>query len=188
MAVRVIGGVIIRGGGSIPRIHRLQRRWIAGSSPAMTSGMDRSRVWVCLPRRRGVKSATALIASSQGCAAFSAAARTSGFCFCANSSSGMSLTPPALATMCHLIASTGSARMPRPTARMLASRFCATALPLRAAFCRSAAAAASSLATPVPLNSAMAYSTAASVLSPAVAAASQRAASLASFGTPRPSL
>ena len=76
----------------------------------------------------------ALIASSHGCAAFWPAARTSGGCFCTKASSGRSLTPPALATICHLIASTGSACSPRPMARTLASRFCATGLPLRAAF------------------------------------------------------
>src|SRR5215472_246380 len=50
------------------------------------------------------------------------------------------------------------------------------------------AASCSFLVTPVPLNSAIAYSTCASVLSASEAAASRRAASTGSFGTPRPSL
>src|SRR5258705_544615 len=48
------------------------------------------------------------MASSQGLAAFSPAARTSGGCFCMKVSSGMSPTPPALATRCHLMAAAGS--------------------------------------------------------------------------------
>src|SRR5215472_10537280 len=75
-----------------------------------------------------------------------------------------------------------------PAARMLARRFCAIGLPLRAAFASSIAASRSFLATPVPLNSAMPYSTRASVLSASEAAAKSRVASTKSFGTPRPSL
>ena len=48
------------------------------------------------------------------------------------SSSG-SLAPAALAMMCHLIASAGSAGRPRPAIRMRASRFCAIGLPRCAA-------------------------------------------------------
>src|SRR6266852_1127510 len=120
----------------------------------LTSGSARSG----RPRQER-DSRASLMASSQGFAAFSAAVRMSGACFWANVSSGTSPTPPALATMCHLIAWTGSAGSPRPIARMLASRFCAMGLPLRAAFFKSAAAVGSSRPTPDPLNSAMAYST-----------------------------
>src|ERR1700745_3658621 len=143
----------------------------------------------CRRRSRQERDArNSLSASTQGFAAFSPAARMSGGCCCTNASSGTSLTPPALAMMCHLIACTGLGFAPRPTARMLARRFCAIALPLRAAFANSIAARCSFLATPVPLNSAMAYSTWASVLSASEAAAKSRAASAESFGTPRPSL
>src|ERR1700730_995980 len=141
-----------------------------------------------MPSRQVWEARASLMASSQGFAAFSAAVRISAVCFSTNRSSGISLTPPALATMCHLIASTGSALRPRPTAKTLARRFCARGLPLRAAFCSSAAANASFLATPLPLNNAMAYSTWASVLSAAEAAASRRAACVRSWDTPRPSL
>src|SRR5215813_13663542 len=143
----------------------------------------------CRQRSRQERDArNSLSASTQGFAAFSPAARMSGGCCCTKASSGTSLTPPALAMMCHLIACTGLGFAPRPAARMLARRFCAIGLPLRAAFDNSTAARCSFLATPVPLNSAMAYSTWASVLSASEAAAKSRAASTKSFGTPRPSL
>src|SRR5262244_1411443 len=143
----------------------------------------------CRQRSRQERDArNSLSASTQGFAAFSPAARTSGGCCCTKASSGTSLTPPALAMMCHLIACTGLGFAPRPTARMLARRFCAIGLPLRAAFASRTAASCSFLATPVPLNSAIAYSTWASVLSASEAAARSRPASTKSFGTPRPSL
>src|SRR5262249_23931292 len=143
----------------------------------------------CRRRSRQEREArNSLSASTQGFAACSPAARTPGGCCCTKASSGTSLTPPALAMMCHLIACTGLGFAPRPAARMLARRFCAIGLPLRAAFANSIAARRSFLATPVPLNSTIAYSPWASVLSASDAAARSRAASSKSFGTPRPSL
>src|SRR5882672_10056952 len=87
----------------------------------------------------------ALTASTQDWAAFSPAARISGFCLFMKSSRRRSVAPLALDTRCHLIASTGSAGTPRPETRIWARRFCAIALPLRAARVRKAAEAASSL-------------------------------------------
>src|SRR5258708_10942700 len=143
----------------------------------------------CRRRSRQERDArNSLRAPPQGLAAFARAARMSGGCCCTNASSGTSLTPPALAMMCHLIACTGLGFAPRPAARMLARRFCATGLPLRAAFANSIAARCSFLATPVPLNSAMAYSTWASVLSATQPTPRSHAASAKSFGTPRPTL
>src|SRR5262244_268397 len=166
-----------------------------GDGPAVGPRCPLRRAWssrvgsACRQRSRQERDArNSLSASTQGFAAFSPAARTSGGCCCTKASSGTSLTPPALAMMCHLIACTGLGFAPRPTARMLARRFCAIGLPLRAAFASRTAASCSFLATPVPLNSAMAYSTWASVLSASEAAAKSRAASTKSFGTPRPSL
>src|SRR6266851_7859236 len=126
--------------------------------------------------------------SIQGFAAFSAAARVSADCFCAKSSRNVSLAPPALEIRCHLIASTGSAAVPRPAASTRASRFCAIGLPRMAALRKSATASGSFFVTPVPLNKAIAYSTLASRRSASEAAAISRAASRSSFGTPRPSL
>src|SRR5215468_7287050 len=166
-----------------------------GDGPAVGPQCPLRRAWssrvgsACRQRSRQERDArNSLSASTQGFAAFSPAARTSGGCCCTKASSGTSLTPPALAMMCHLTACTGLGFAPRPTARMLARRFCAIGLPLRAAFASSIAASRSFLATPVPLNSAMPYSTRASVLSASEAAAKSRVASTKSFGTPRPSL
>src|SRR5260370_12665962 len=143
----------------------------------------------CRRRSRQERDArNSLRASTQGFAAFSPAARMSGGCCCTNASSGTSLTPPALAMMCHLIACTGLGFAPRPAATMLARRFCATGLPFPAAFATSISTQCSFLATPVPLNSAMAYSTCASVLSASEGATGSRAASADSLGTPQASL
>src|SRR5262249_53940078 len=95
------------------------------------------------------------IEAIHGFAAFSPASRSAGASFRTNSSSQESERPAALATMCHLAASTGLAGTPRPAARMRAYRFWATALPRLAALRMMAAAPASSLAMPTPLNSAM---------------------------------
>src|SRR5215472_4157491 len=166
-----------------------------GDGPAVGPRCPLRRAWssrvgsACRQRSRQERDArNSFSASIQGFAAFSPAARMSGGCCCTKASSGTSLTPPALAMMCHLIACTGLGFAPRPTARMLARRFCAIGLPLRAAFANSTAARRSFLAMPVPLNNAMAYSTWASVLSASEAAANSRTASTKSFGTPRPSL
>src|SRR5499427_2567101 len=173
--------------------HHVEKGGAEHGGPRSGSPLRRASSWrlgsACRRRSRQEREArNSLSTSTQGFAACSPAARTSGGCCCTKASSGTSLTPPALAMMCHLIACTGLGFAPRPAARMLARRFCAIGLPLRAAFASSIAASRSFLATPVPLNSAMPYSTRASVLSASEAAAKSRVASTKSFGTPRPSL
>ncbi len=85
-----------------------------------------------------------------------------------------SLAPPALETRCHLIASTGSAGRPRPTARMRASRFCAIGAALARSLLQKRRGRGLVLGDAGAVEQAMAYSTWASVLSASAAAARRR--------------